>query len=236
MRWFSYIVELFLNFSHEYKKFLLLIFLALIAWWRFSPYSPRVFMPNDMGKGVDCSQLPPIAYSNTEPLQTAVPESVKPFLLPKIKITPLAGYSMQAKVLLNTTYLYDGLSDISSTDFLMAWGWVVKDKAFYNLKFVQAGRFGGYSGTKDGRPIPYSSNNIMQYIANVHTIPANKNIAAQLKKIKNGDNVRFDGWLVRVDMPSGYIVSSLTRTDTGAGACEVMLVCRVTHFPEQDVQ
>lgn len=71
--------------------------------------------------------------------------------------------------------------------------------------------------------------------SNVHLIPANKKIATQISGIKVGDNVRVDGWLVRVDMGNRYVVSSLSRTDRGAGACEVILVCNVTWLASEKV-
>lgn len=45
----------------------------------------------------------------------------------------------------------------------------------------------------------------------------------------------MDGWLVRVDMGNRYVVSSLSRTDRGAGACEVILVCNVTRLASEKV-
>jgi hypothetical protein len=46
-----------------------------------------------------------------------------------------------------------------------------------------------------------------------------------LKKVRKGNVVRFSGSLVRVDAPDGWHwISSLTRKDSGAGACEVVWV------------
>ncbi|WMY92096.1 hypothetical protein [Snodgrassella communis] len=55
-------------------------------------------MPAYLNDGVDCSQFPPMATGD-EPLQTEIPKGMQPFVLPKVKMTPLAGFSMPARVL-----------------------------------------------------------------------------------------------------------------------------------------
>jgi hypothetical protein len=210
------------------------ILLLCVGWWRFSPYSPRVVMPAYLNDGVDCSQFPPMATGD-EPLQTEIPQGMQPFVLPKVKITPLAGFSMPARVLHRAAYLYDEPASISTTDWFVGWGFMANEKIVKRLKFEQRGRFGGIAGTKDGGAMPYSYDDMYLNASNVHLIPANKKIAAQINGIKVGDNVRVDGWLVRVDMGNRYVVSSLSRTDRGAGACEVILVCNVTRLASEKV-
>jgi len=51
-----------------------------------------------------------------------------------------------------------------------------------------------------------------------------------LKKIKNlnvNDHIKLIGYLVKVNFDNGTWESSLTRTDTGNGACEIMYVTDV---------
>ena len=68
-------------------------------------------------------------------------------------------------------------------------------------------------------PIPRKE--IQQNSANMHMIPADEDIEKRLKKIRKGHLVRFTGYLVRVDSRDNWFwKSSLTRKDTGSGACE----------------
>lgn len=61
--------------------------------------------------------------------------------------------------------------------------------------------------------------------ANMHLIPATGRIRQQLEKARPGNIVRLQGSLVGVTGPQGYTWnSSLTRSDTGAGACELFYV------------
>lgn len=72
-------------------------------------------MPSYLNDGVDYSQFRPMATGD-EPLQTEVPTGMQPFVLPKVKMTPLAGFSMPARVLHRAAYLYDEHASISTTD------------------------------------------------------------------------------------------------------------------------
>jgi hypothetical protein len=61
--------------------------------------------------------------------------------------------------------------------------------------------------------------------ANVHIIPATRALADQLKALRRGSLVEMGGFLVEVSAPDGWRWrTSLTREDSGPGACEVMWV------------
>ena len=65
----------------------------------------------------------------------------------------------------------------------------------------------------------------------MHMVPANATVAADLARVGEGDRVRVDGWLVQLDRPGGWRWrSSLTREDSGGGACELVYVCAVTRL------
>jgi hypothetical protein len=56
-------------------------------------------------------------------------------------------------------------------------------------------------------------------------IPASGEVARQLKSVRAGNMVHLKGYLVEVTSPQGFRwKSSLTREDTGGGACELILV------------
>ena len=62
----------------------------------------------------------------------------------------------------------------------------------------------------------------------MHIIPANEQVAKTLKKVKADDMVYLQGALVEIQMQDGWQWrSSLSREDTGAGACELMRVDQV---------
>jgi hypothetical protein len=70
---------------------------------------------------------------------------------------------------------------------------------------------------------------IIEHSANTHVIPDDPLIATQLSHLRRGQVVTLDGDLVDAVRDDGrWIKTSLVRSDTGAGSCEVMLVKHVT--------
>ena len=59
-------------------------------------------------------------------------------------------------------------------------------------------------------------------------IPKNDRIATQLMRLRVGDYVELAGYLVQAHFETGTWTSSLTRSDTGDGACEILYVTRVS--------
>jgi hypothetical protein len=65
--------------------------------------------------------------------------------------------------------------------------------------------------------------------ANMHIIPADGRVADALDAVREGDRVRIDGWLVNVEAGDGWRWrSSLSREDSGGGACEVVYACAIS--------
>jgi hypothetical protein len=61
--------------------------------------------------------------------------------------------------------------------------------------------------------------------ANMHLSPANGTIKHQLEEVRPGHVVHLQGFLVDISGPNNYTwTTSLTRNDTGAGACELFYV------------
>ena len=59
-------------------------------------------------------------------------------------------------------------------------------------------------------------------------LTADASVARQLKRLRVGQTVRLTGYLVNAVRDDGvYIRTSMTRSDTGPGSCEVILVARV---------
>ena len=61
----------------------------------------------------------------------------------------------------------------------------------------------------------------------MRVIPANSQIAKQIKNVKRGDLVRLKGDLVEIKDKDLVWTSSLTPTDTGDGACELFRVSSI---------
>lgn len=67
----------------------------------------------------------------------------------------------------------------------------------------------------------------MRALSNNHLLADRAHIAARLKSVRVGDQVRIRGWLAEYQHDQGFAFkrgTSLTRDDTGNGACETIYV------------
>jgi hypothetical protein len=94
------------------------------------------------------------------------------------------------------------------------------------LQVTQGGRWYHYSWGNEGPPL--APDQIVLDSANMHMVPADAAAAAALARVRAGEKLRIDGWLLRIEGDDGFRwESSLSRDDMGAGACELVLVCTV---------
>jgi len=157
-----------------------------------------------------------------EPLQSA-PASRHPFQHGKYTLTPLADYTLTARVLSREDYRFDASAGLSPTDLALGWGRMSDERVYGGLGIRQSGRFYHYRWGPDGPPIP--KDEIVRCSANVHIIPADKSVERALAQIEEGDVVHLSGQLIEANRLDGWRWrSSLTRTDSGDGACEVLFV------------
>jgi hypothetical protein len=185
-----------------------LLVTALLLWGAYSWWTAR---PVTHSPGVVAAHIPG---------QSAL-DAMQPFDFNGYRITPLAEFDIEARVLSRENYHLGRESDISSTDFMLGWGRMSDETVLKDIDFSQSNRF-GYWRLKEF-PIPQREIEISA--ANMHLIAADKGIARQLAGVRRGQVVRMRGYLVRADASDGWHwVSSLSREDTGAGACELFFV------------
>ena len=149
-------------------------------------------------------------------------ESAEPVSLKGVRLIPRARFTAEVRVLSRSRYWLGPLAKVAPLDIAVGWG-PMSDSAV--LKFIdisQSGRF--YFWHYDNEP-PVARDIIETHSANWHLLPATSAIWDKLGALRVGDIVTLDGMLVDVDIPDGgSIRTSLRRDDTGAGACEVILV------------
>ena len=136
-------------------------------------------------------------------------------------IMPLANFSIEGKILSKKRYIIGKETQISPVDFAMGWGRMSDNNVVNQLKISQRGRWYFWK-PKKRMPIPRKE--IETHSANMHIIPANKDIRKKVLKAKKGQIVKFNGYLIRVIGQDWNWKSSLSRNDTGGGACEVIYV------------
>jgi len=155
----------------------------------------------------------------SEPMQN---KSLMPvFQLGDFTITPLADYAIEARVLSKENYSLGTEAEISPTDLAVGWGPMSDESVLNQIVISQGNRF--FYWHVDEFPIPQHAIEI--HAANMHIIPANEGIKRQLDHVRAGQLVTIKGQLVEAKKANGWHWrSSLSRDDTGSGACELMYV------------
>ena len=158
-----------------------------------------------------------------EPQQTDVEAPVK--TLGRWRLTPQARYDITARILGREDYHFDLLSDLIPEDLALGWGPMSDNRVLRSFEITQGARFYSWR-PKQELVIPRQV--VIEHSANTHVIPADAAVRHQLKRLRVGQVVHLSGFLVNAVRDDGsYINTSLTRSDTGPGACEVVLVQQV---------
>jgi hypothetical protein len=160
---------------------------------------------------------------NAEPLQTE-PARAEPLRHGDFNLTPLADYDIQARVLSRHDYWFDEGSALAPTDLAVGWERMSDNAVIQRLKIEQTGRW--YLYRWRGIP-PIPAEEIVRSSANMHLIPGSASVAHTLKRVRVGQVIEMRGELVearKINNSNWRWISSLRRDDTGAGACELMLV------------
>jgi hypothetical protein len=190
---------------HPVFKFLILLY---IAWGGWNWFIDRPVHPAD---GI---------LAAAEPQQGDAP--VETYHIGRWTLTPRATYQITARILNVERYHFDFLAALVPEDLALGWGPMSDSRILESMEISQSNRFYFWRSSKNP---PVSTETIISHSANTHVIPENSLIARQLSQLRRGQVVTLAGLLVDGKRDDGaWIKTSLVRTDTGAGACEVLLV------------
>ena len=185
----------------------LLLLFGLVRWCsgaRAVSYGPGVMAPD-------------------EPVQVNL-RGASTFIHEDFFLTPVAEFDVHARVLSRKDYTRDGGADISPVDLALGWGRMSDESVYGQLKIRQLKRF--YIWRTRQFPIPRREIEVNS--ANMHMIPASPAVFAELQRAERDRHIRLRGFLVNVDRADGWRWrTSTTRTDSGDGACELVLVTAV---------
>ena len=187
------------------KKPLIVLVVCVLIWFVFVKEEQV-----ELGPGVRAPE---------QPQQSDV--SKRSFQHEGYRITPLADFSIKAKVLSRLDYRMGREADLAPVDLALGWGRMSDESILESIKIWQSNRW--YRWRVEAFPIPRRE--IETSSANMHLVPASDSVKSAIKKSRKGDIIELTGYLIRADAPDGWHwVSSLTRKDTGARSCEVIWV------------
>lgn len=138
------------------------------------------------------------------------------FLLERV-----AAFELEALVLSRKRYRMGREARLAPVDLALGWG-PMSDAAV--LDHISISQFRRYYFWKAKR-LPIPRRDIERHSANMHMIPADDDVARRLKRVRPDDVVRISGHLVHASQDGRWRWrTSLSRDDTGNGACELVLV------------
>lgn len=172
-----------------------------------------------LGRGAEASPPPGVLVSMS-PKQTAA-GGVRPWEFREHVVIPLARYDVSARVLARKRYPFGREGRISPLDVALGWGPMSDSRVLEEVRVSQRGRWYYLSWNTP----PLSVADMIANSANTHLIPATPALAREIARIRPGQVVRLQGYLVEVFGEDGFSWrSSLSRTDSGLGGCELLWV------------
>ncbi len=149
-------------------------------------------------------------------------------LFSSCELQPRAAFVIQGRILHTRQYDLDWQSVCSPLDLAIGWGPMADPAVDQWITWSQSRRWYFYR-LPAGAPI--SAGEVAYNSSNVHIIPATNNISRALLKLERGDVVLLEGTLVDATVDlfglNFETRTSLSRSDTGAGACEIFYVRRL---------
>ena len=138
-----------------------------------------------------------------------------------LTLDPRASFDISARVAADERYRADDGAFLVPVDLVMTWGKLPEEPYRSEVSYGQMARFYSWHASSPDLDLHY----VAAHSANMHMIPANDNVRRALRAVDGGDPVRVRGLLVNAKRADGfYWNSSLTREDTGQGACELVWV------------
>jgi hypothetical protein len=154
-----------------------------------------------------------------EPVQ--LPTQRPPFEHERFVLTPQASYDIEARVLGVEPYRFEEGAKLSPLDLAVGWGAMSDSAVLEHFRVTQSARFFTIYPDEDAIDLGAA----LLGSANMHLIPASRDIERQLRDMRPGSLVHLRGLLVNATGPNHYTWNtSLRRSDSGAGACELFYV------------
>ena len=141
------------------------------------------------------------------------------------QLEAVASFKIEARVLSAAKYRQGREALVSQVDLALGWGKMATDQVLSKIDVSQSGRFASM------RYNPASGIEVSDIVlnsSNMHMIPSSNAVNKALRKVRKGQVVEIEGYLVNIRHEDGWRwLTSTSRTDQGNGACEIILVTSI---------
>lgn len=164
---------------------------------------------------------PPGVLIEHAPQQQPLQNEQAEIVVDGFRLRPVAHYRIEARLLGRERYRMDAGAVLAPLDFALGWGPMSDSAVLDTLDISQSNRF--FHVAWQQPPIP--EREIMRNASNMHLIAASPSVGRALDRMRPGQRIELEGRLVNALRSDGWKwKTSLSRSDTGAGACELMWV------------
>jgi len=167
------------------QKFLLLGLLVLGVWFY------EVMRP--------ISQPPGILAADT-PQVTPLANKPRTFVRNEYVFTALAQFEAKARILSVESYRHDRESQVASRDVVLGWGRLSDSATLKNVDIAQSDR-GVLSKSYDPE---LADAEVEAHVLNLHLVKADPEIEKRVTKLRVGNVVRIEGYLVEAKAADGW--------------------------------
>ena len=108
------------------------------AWWVLRDAGHGTALRERASGTAFACPLPPGVRNGETPLQTGVPSSLRRFDKDGYALTPLAGFSIEARVLSREDYRFGREAELSPTDLALGWGRMREDAVLAGLSLSRS--------------------------------------------------------------------------------------------------
>lgn len=134
-----------------------------------------------------------------------------------------AAYAVTARAASIQPYVLEADSNLIPFDFALAWGKCIEPSILKSIHIDQFSR--RFSWQLNEEVGGLSIDEAVVSMANTHFIPKDQAMFEKMKQVHQGDVLQVRGYLVDIEVGGRYEVdTSLSRDDTGDGACEILWV------------
>ncbi len=140
-------------------------------------------------------------------------------------LQPLAEFEFDARLISLAWYSRGAEASYSPVDLGIAWGRMSDSAHLDALEWRHGNRFLNY---RYATVPPIPQRELDSSIANLHVLPSSPALLRQIEALRPGQRIIGRGLLVAAKRADGWHwTSSLTRDDTGAGACELIWLTEI---------
>lgn len=120
-------------------------------------------------------------------------------------ITPLASYSIRARILKAKRYYWDRAADLSPMDIVVGWGQLSDQRVLNHVSISESGR---YYTWKPYGVLPVTEGYVNSHTANLHLIPSSPAIKTVIKSLRPNTIIALSGYIVNISSTDGYTWTS----------------------------